>query len=181
MEEDDIGIHDPYESDYETANDVSCDDDEDYKIDDSDEEASIGGHGQQQELQSDAPSFLWTLLYGVLQIIKVSLKCLTFVTLACFVCECLMVLEMEPTALTVDRSPCFISNMPEDTATVWSQRCMVATVAHQMMPCPRGGFCQGGKLVSCKFDGVADPFVPSLDSSSCNLAPDANVTFDALF
>jgi hypothetical protein len=81
---------------------------------------------------------------------------------------------------TVDRSPCFISKRPEDTSTVWSQRCIVATVAHQLMPCPRGGFCQGEKLVSCEFDVVGDPSVPSLDGSFCSLAPDAKVTFDTL-
>jgi hypothetical protein len=46
------------ERDCDTANDVSCVDDDDYEIDDFDDDISVAGHEQQQELQSSAPSFL---------------------------------------------------------------------------------------------------------------------------
>ncbi|GKZ00193.1 hypothetical protein MPSEU_000972300 [Mayamaea pseudoterrestris] len=161
----------PNDSDYETA---------DEELEDSDNEEDAQDK-EEFEIEPHAPCFFWRNMFlGVLNVFDFLVKCVTALVLLAFVMECLSVNELNrSTPVLLDKAPCFASNTMEDASAPWSQRCVAASIAHQLLPCPRGGICGSGKLLSCEFEGV-DAFSSSEDGSTCQLNPVAAATYDAI-
>ena len=75
---------------------------------------------------------------------------------------------------------CFVNTGPSDVA--YSARCSGSAAAKQLIPCPPGGICEGGKLIACGLDmsvtGTA--LTISHDGMSCELTVDAAIQFQTL-
>ena len=76
---------------------------------------------------------------------------------------------------------CFQSTTNAGLESTWNDRCAMAAAANRLLPCPPGGKCNGGELVSCGLDNVSSqPIVRKSDGMSCELTPEAIATFHTI-
>ena len=72
---------------------------------------------------------------------------------------------------------CFQSTSHDGLESTWGERCAMPAAAKRLLPCPPGGKCEGGELVSCGLDNVSfQPLVPKSNGMSCKLTPEALAT-----
>jgi hypothetical protein len=95
------------------------------------------------------------------------------------------------TSLESKESPCFATHWYDaedsDTGVGWSDRCAQVAAKDKLKPCPPGGWCRGGDLVSCGGDNWAWPALVTattgtalLKHDTCSLSEAANDTVKAV-